>query len=192
MEMIDPARDRDRVNPVAGAVDVIDLCWSDGRQTGLVRVEFDIVEAVTTAAVVIAVEDRRPVAVVSTDLPVPDRMELRGPGIWLELICETPLDHWTVGLEAFGVTVEPHEIISVDTRGDLTPIGLDLDLDTVDLEPLVAGDGFSIAVRVHGEVLVGTESHEIDCRGVRRRGGPHLTVDESHAEIRDRLRLRHE
>ena len=104
--------------------------------TGLIRVEFDLGEATTTAAVVVAIDGRDPIAVVSTDLPIPTgAMEMRGPGIWLELVCETPLDHWTVGLEAFGVTVDPGDVISVDTRGDLTPVGLDLDLDTVEPGP---------------------------------------------------------
>ena len=184
--MTDPDRDRDRVARDAGR-DVVDVSWSDSILTGLLHVEFEPVAGVTTAVVVVAAAGEDPVAVVSTDLPVPAHgMQMRGPGIWLELICEEPLDHWTVGLEAFGVTVDDGEEISVDTRGDLTPIGLDLDLDTVEPGPVEVGDGLSVPLRVHGEVLLGSERYDIDCSGRRSRGElPAAGLQ----EIRDRICL---
>jgi hypothetical protein len=185
--------DRDRVLDMEGdadAVDVFDLSWTGGSMTGLIRVEFDLVEAITTAAIVVAVDGRDPVAVVSTDLPIPTgAMELRGPGIWLELVCETPLDHWTVGLEAFGVTVEADEMISVDTRGDLTPVGLDLDLDTIEPGPSDHDGALVVPVRVHGEVLIGPDAHEIDATGHRWRGGRGVPHGRSEHGLRDRLEL---
>ena len=184
--MTDPELDRDRVCPDVG-LDVVDISWSSPVLTGLLRVEFDVLAGVTTAAVVVVPDGETPVAVVSADLPVPARgMEMRGPGIWLELICEEPLDHWTVGLEAFGVTVDGGEEISVDTRGDLTPVGLDLDLDTTEPGPAEAGHGFIVPLRVHGEVLIGSDRYDIDCAGRRARGD--VRLDDS-AGIRERIRL---
>ena len=158
--------------------------------SGLIRVEFDLAHAITTAAIVVAVDGRDPVALVSTDLPIPKgSMEMRGPGIWLELVCETPFDHWTVGLEAFGVTVEADERISVDARGDLTPVGLDLDLDTIEPGPSDHDGALMVPVRVHGEVLIGPDAHEIDANGHRWRGGRGVPHGRSAHALRDRLDL---
>ena len=34
------------------------------------------------------------------------RLEIRAEGLWAELWCETPGEHWTFGLEAFGVRLD--------------------------------------------------------------------------------------
>ena len=34
------------------------------------------------------------------------RLEIRTEGLWAELLCETPGEHWTLGLEAFGVRLD--------------------------------------------------------------------------------------
>lgn len=87
--------------------------------------------------------------------PRPGTLEIRGTGLWAEPVCEAPLDHWGVGLEAFAVSLEdPTESYGAE-RGDPTPLGLDLEWEAQG-GPAVAGDGrYRVASRVHGEVLVG-------------------------------------
>src|SRR5947209_8876138 len=48
------------------------------------------------------------VAVRDHEVPLPTGggLEVRASGLWTELVCETPLDHWSVGLEAFGVALD--------------------------------------------------------------------------------------
>jgi hypothetical protein len=78
------------------------------------------------------------------DLPVPAGDDIRAPSLWLSLTCETPGEHWTVGLEAFALAVDDPD----DERGDLVPLGLD-----------IAGE---TPGRVPGELLVGDVRVELD------------------------------
>lgn len=94
--------------------------------------------------------------------------ELRAPGMWSELVVETPLDHVTVGLEAFAVAMDDPTEVYRSGRGDRVPFGLDLEWET---------DGgsfayditsrYEIPCRVHGEILVGEERIELDGWGQR-------------------------
>lgn len=160
--------DRDR--PAIGT-DIIDLEWVDPGQgiAGLLRVEVRPTAGATRflAAVVRTGED--PVVVLDHDLPVvTDRFEFRAPAVWVELTCEEALEHWTVGLEAFGLGIDAGEPVGPDTFGDRVPLGLDLDLETVGAAAGVS-DSFAVDVAVRGEVLVGTAAHEVDAIGIRRR-----------------------
>lgn len=189
--MITAENDRDRVRQVdATGLDVFDLEWETPGVSGLLRLEVDPTVMIARAGVVLEPSGQPLVALVAEDLPVPARgLEIRGPAVWLELVCETPLDHWTVGLEAFGVAIDDAEPITADTRGVVTPIGLDLDLDTVEPGPTSERGALRIPIRVHGEVLIGSGGHEIDGGGVRWRGGPDVPHDEGPVRSRRRLRL---
>ena len=86
------------------------------------------------------------------DLEVPpprraDVIELRGDGLWVEMTCETPDEHWSFGLEAFGLRVDDPE----EAVGDRIPVGYDLEWETPDL--------------VHGELLVGSARFGIAATG---------------------------
>lgn len=75
------------------------------------------------------------------------RLEFRGDGIWAEFVPETPGEHWTFGLEAFGLRVDdPTEEI-----GDRLAVGYDLEWETPDL--------------VTGHLLVGRTRIEVVGRG---------------------------
>src|SRR5947207_2155729 len=39
-------------------------------------------------------------------LPRGDALEVRADGLWAECVCETPMEHWGLGLEAFGVRLD--------------------------------------------------------------------------------------
>ena len=84
--------------------------------------------------------------VVRETLPVPKGRDFdgRANGLWLSLVCETPGEHWTIGLEAFALAVDDPD----DERGDLVPLGLDLEWEAPG--------------SVYGEVLIGDERIELD------------------------------
>lgn len=107
--------------------------------------------------------DRQLAAVIDDAVPVPaDDLELRTTGLWATHICETPLDHWTIGLEAFALGVDDVEEIYGRQFGDRVPLGFDLEWEaTAAAAP--RSDGYQQACEVSGEILVGAE--EIDFVG---------------------------
>jgi hypothetical protein len=109
------------------------------------------------------------VAMVEDDAPLPrrDTLELRAPGLWLDVECETPGDHVTVGMEAFGVTFDDPLHTRADDRGDRIPVGLDLEWETAGDVMWTEAAGYEMACHVSGEVLVGDEQIELDGSGRR-------------------------
>ena len=83
-------------------------------------------------------------------LPRGQLFELRADGLWAELVCEVPGEHWTFGLEAFGLRHESRDVARTAEVGDRVPVGFDLEWD----------EG-----RVVGEVLVGRQRFPVDGRG---------------------------
>jgi len=84
--------------------------------------------------------------------PAPGSSAIRGEGLWLEAVCETPGEHWSFGLEAFGLRVEcAPEVVGTlsddELRGERIPVGADLEWEA---------DG-----QVHGEVMVGTRRVDV-------------------------------
>jgi hypothetical protein len=73
-------------------------------------------------------------------LPSTGVHEIRADGLWAELVCETPGEHWSFGLEAFGLRVDSDEEADRSEVGERLPVGLDLEWEAPDL--------------VHGELLV--------------------------------------
>ncbi|WP_420434730.1 hypothetical protein [Candidatus Poriferisocius sp.] len=102
---------------------------------------------------------RRPVVLVETDapLPRPSTLELRAPGLWTEFIEQIPDEHFTVDLEAFAVALDDPEDLFDRGWGERVPYGLELEWE--------AADGLLDVV--HGLVLVGDESYELEGMGRR-------------------------
>ncbi len=86
-------------------------------------------------------------------------LEIRADGLWAELTCETRFEHWTFGLEAFGVRLDvPGDALRAGGEiGERIAVGLDIEWE-------VGDDGPPGGI-VHGDVLVGRERFEIDGRG---------------------------
>src|SRR4051794_35375426 len=125
----------------------------------------------------LAGEGRRYLLVRDEDVPLPrpGRTDVRTDGLWSAFECETPFDHWTIGLEAFAVALDDPEEAWGDERGD--PIGLGFDLEweaEAEPQPEPAGDSYRQACRVSGEILTGRdERFLIDGHGGRaHRWGP--------------------
>jgi hypothetical protein len=118
------------------------------------------------------VGESRPLVVV-VDHEVPpvkgDSLEIRTHGLWADHNCETPLVHWSLGLEAFGVALETPAEAYGSLRGERVPLGLDLEWET-DGEVFRYPPGldrYEVPCRVHGEVLVGAETVVFDGVGQR-------------------------
>ena len=114
--------------------------------------------------------DRQLVTVIDHDiaLPTPPSTEIRGEGLWADYIVETPLDHVTVGVEAFAVGVDDPAEVYGELRGDRVPFGMDLEWETDGgVYPYPGVTRYEVPCRVHGEVLVGQEVLAIDGWGQR-------------------------
>ena len=104
--------------------------------------------------------------------PVAGGLEVRASGLWTELVCETPLDHWSVGLEAFGVALDDPLEAWGRERGDPWALGLDVEWEGAG-EAVELADGYWQGCAVHGDVLVGAERFALDGAGTRvHRWGP--------------------
>ena len=115
----------------------------------------------------------RPTVAVSdaeVQLPRLPSLEIRSEGLWAEHNGTHPLERWQVANEAQGVAVDdPAELYRAGgARGDLMPMGLDLEWETAG-EPYHYGHvtRYEVPCLVHGEVLLGSERIEIDGFGQR-------------------------
>jgi hypothetical protein len=115
--------------------------------------------------------DRQLVTVIDHEVRVPPApsLEIRTEGLWADYTVETPLDHVTVGVEAFAVGVDdPAEVYRGELRGDRVPLGFDLEWETDGGTYAYPGvTRYEVPCRVHGEVLVGQEQIELDGWGQR-------------------------
>jgi hypothetical protein len=120
-------------------------------------------------------------------LPRGAALEVRGEGLWAELACETPMEHWTLGLEAFAVRLDAPADAYRGEVGERLPVGFDLEWEVAAplyVDPLAAGSGrhrYQHTGVVHGEILIGRERIEFDGRGAREHAwGPHGWAGERH------------
>jgi hypothetical protein len=106
-------------------------------------------------------------------LPRGDALEVRAEGLWSEHTCETPFEHWTYGLEAFGVRLDTPGDAYRGEIGERLAVGFDLEWE-VRAPPYDEGGGrYEQAGTVHGDVLLGPERIEFDGTGLRAHGwGP--------------------
>jgi hypothetical protein len=98
------------------------------------------------------------------DVSPPRRSEIldvRSEGLWMELLCETPGEHWTFGVEAFAVRLDHARDALHGEIGERLPMGCDLEWE-------VDGAARGSTGTVRGELLVGAERIEIDAPGVLR------------------------
>ena len=94
-------------------------------------------------------------------------LEFRAEGIWAQHVCETPMQHWTIGLEAFGVTLDQPEGAMGDQWGIEPELAWTLNGSTPQ-NPRTE-NGFSQDCFVNGEVLLDDMSFEVASKGTRSR-----------------------
>ena len=114
--------------------------------------------------------DRPLVTVIDHEVPLPPARshEVRTEGLWADYTVETPLDHVSVGVEAFAVGVDDPALVYGELRGERVPLGFDLEWETDGGTYAYPGvTRYEVPCRVHGEVLVGAERFEVDGHGQR-------------------------
>ncbi len=119
-------------------------------------------------------EGRPLVTVVDHEVAMPTSgtsLELRHDGLWADHIVETPNEHMSANLEAFGLVLEdPAEVYrSREPKGDRVPFGFELDWETDRggyMWPPVT-PRYEIPCRVSGLVMVGDERIEVQGWGQR-------------------------
>ena len=103
------------------------------------------------------------------ELPPGKGLELRHDGLWADHTVETPLEHMSVNLEAFGLQLDDPVDVYRGGFGHRVPFGFELDFHTdraAYLWPPVT-PRYEIPCRVRGRVLVGDDEIEIDGWGQR-------------------------
>jgi hypothetical protein len=118
------------------------------------------------------------------DVPLPRRgsLEIRTSGLWAEPVCETPLEHWSLGLEAFAVALEDPADAFASERGDPVPLGFDLEWETTGPPaPLNRPEAhYGQACAVSGDVLVGQDRVVVNGTGTREHAwGPRRWWEDS-------------
>lgn len=106
-----------------------------------------------------------PVVIAENEMPVPDRhWEFRTSGLWVDNICETPLVHWSYGLEAFALAIDdPIELLGRG-YGDRVPLGWELDFESA---PEFYANGRQ-AGQLNGELLFAGGAEPISGPALRR------------------------
>jgi hypothetical protein len=113
-------------------------------------------DAPATFSARLTLPDTGVVVVHDDDVPPPrgEQLVVRAEGLWAELICETEGEHWSFGLEAFGVRFDDEQEAATSDRGERVAVGFDLEWETPD--------------RVFGELLLGRRRIEFDGTGTFR------------------------
>lgn len=154
----------------AGWAEIFDLgFWlPDASLGGFARFELRPADGVCWFWTALLGVGRRLVTVLEFGSPLPrwPGIELRGPSLWSELIIETPWEHATLGLEAFAVELAAPSDVFEGCRGDLVPLGYDLEWESTPAST-PAGDDYTLACAVHGEILLGEETIDLDGVGAR-------------------------
>ncbi len=105
--------------------------------------------------------------------PKPQALLARSEGLWCELICETPMEHWSIGVEAFGVRLDDAKHAYSGEIGTRIPVGLELEWEVAapafhyPYPPEYPSMHYQHSGAVHGTILLGDESIQFDGVGER-------------------------
>jgi hypothetical protein len=146
-----------------------DFAAADGSLGGYVRLGFYPNQKVAWWWAYLVGEGRPLVALRAHEVPMPKKgLEVRDDGLWACLTAETPHDHWSVGMEAFGVAFDDPADAYRGERGDRVPFGLDLEWEAS--APVFDYPGvtrYEQACTVYGDILVGDERLSFEGPGER-------------------------
>ena len=152
------------------------------RVTGCIRLTLDVAHgrAGFVADLLLGGAGRIVVADESVALPRPQAgLEIRADGLWASLYCETAFEHWSMGLEAFGLRLDDQDDTAGDGHapagasweslvGERIPVGFDLEWELRrPPEPLADGAGYAQPGVLFGEILVVRDRVEIEVPAVR-------------------------
>ena len=118
----------------------------------------------------IVVEGRSYVLCRDHDLALPadaNLFEVRGGGLWMHAICETPGEHWTVAMEAFALAFDDPAQAWGDERGDRVGLAFDLEWEGDPCDITTIDGGYEMPCEVIGVVQLGDDEWTIDALGAR-------------------------
>lgn len=117
---------------------------------------------------VLALDGRRPIVIAEVDIATPATgWELRASGLWADHNCETPLEHWSYGLEAFALAIDDHAELVGRGFGDRTPLGWELDFEATEPAYAEGPHAYGQAGTLHGLVLLAEGELEVEGPAVR-------------------------
>jgi len=151
--------------PHAGALETWSLAFV-GEDGFAGRVATTVAGETTQVSVMVLHADAGPIIARDALPSRAEPFELRGDGIWVNQWCETPFEHWTYGLEAFGVQLDRPQDAFEGELGTRVAVGWDLEWETGGA-PFDLGAGYVQPGIVHGEVLIGSDAITFDGFGVR-------------------------
>ncbi len=137
----------------------------------------------------------QPIVISELDVPLPaERWEIRASGLWADHICETPLDHWSYGLEAFALAIDRPDELLGSGLGDRVPLGWELEFEASKPAGWLGTDCYQQLGRVHGIVLTNGARDPVEGVALRTHwwglGGPvELHIGQGHRPVAQRVRL---
>jgi hypothetical protein len=149
------------------------FAFAGSEATGQIRLTLDVAHAQASYVVDLRLARLGRVVVADETVPVPRPtagLEIRTDGLWASLYCETAFEHWTLGLEAFGLRVGADAAApSWDALvGDRVPVGFDLEWElTAAPEPLADGNGYRQVGTLVGQVLVERDRLDLESTAER-------------------------
>lgn len=117
---------------------------------------------------VVASPGSDPIVISDQDIPMPAAgWELRTSGLWADHICETPMEHWSYGLEAFALRIdEPTELLGRG-YGERVPLGWELEFEATEGPVAASDEAYAQAGTLHGLVLFADGEVEVEGPAVR-------------------------
>lgn len=132
-----------------------------GPVAGRIRLTLDAAHGRAAFVADFAVASAGRLVVADEDIALPRPaagLEVRTDGLWASLYCETPFEHWSMGLEAFGLLVDDavDDVTAWDRLvGERLPVGFDLEWELRgEARPLADGAGYEQPGVVFGVLLV--------------------------------------
>ena len=168
----------------SGVSDVHEVLASNGLTAVWLRVVIEPNGARYHAVIVRAGD--RPIVLAEDEIAHPGRRwELRSSGLWADHNCETELDHWSYGLEAFALALDDPEQLVREGVGDRVPIGWELDFESTEgPSALTEVAGYAQLGTLHGLLLTKDGESSFEGSAVRQHwwgslahSGPELRLD---------------
>jgi hypothetical protein len=109
----------------------------------------------------------------------PDVLEVRGVSLWSHAICETPLEHWTVAMEAYAVELDDPFVAWSGERGDRVGLAFDLEWESLASSPVRAHtnpavERYDVPCEVNGVLQIGDSTSTVVYEGWRHHAWGHL------------------
>ena len=114
----------------------------------------------------------------------PDVLEVRGVSLWSHAICETPLQHWTVAMEAYAVELEDPFDAWHGERGDRIGLAFDLEWESLSTSAVWAHTNpgvtrYEVPCEVNGVLQIGEGTSTVVYEGWRHHSWGRLDWSET-------------